>query len=810
MARIAASIRFFSSAGTYVFDLEGVPQWEQRSEYEAAGDGTPKLKRTSYTILQTFSEQAYADNEARIHRLRLALDSAEGILIIEDENGVDLVNVPVRVKSDNVPRAWRQYIAEVTIVFEARTLTAAASALPATFTPAGFPAVSLPNVSTWKVGIRTTRFSNAAVNRDESIETITASGFILADRSQTSAQRLAYLQAQAELLRRCNSRDGKLKWGAEERTVRVQSLDADLVDGKDRLNWELSAFYRSFPAGSYAQPEYTVSIRKDYEAGQLITSVRGKVKADTETSAKNAITALKESYATPTREMQNEETGDAIVDGVDGKSWLEVSFGFELREPIPDFIGYQLRISTKEDGRTADKIVTYDGRVSGTSASAALEAARDLGFEQIAGMISSSETVATRKNSLQPDEIFVEVTFTYEYLGKSNILRFAEVTREVAGTPFADQREVVSGFVAAETLTAAEEMADTFQLPGRLLRDKNKRYGERVIGNATRQAVKIDFSFTYYLTPISVGLSYGVEITNDFAAVEKTVVISGIARGPDEAACNAAIDLVVGARSEKRVNSSRKSDFEKQVATSPSSNPYLVSVSFTERFVGVPSDGATILSASYSIRKSYSISKASFTLIPYGLPYVQSDVGSTPGLQTVSGSVTARNAATARAWGQSKKAMLSGGGYDDVIEDDLQTTFAPLDANQVTRYTYNFTFSARYQQLIPSFSSGGFPEVPPPTGGGEPVPPAPTEADIILRRDITVAVGAGANAANRIDIRMVPVFSIYRFVFDSTGKESDWSVEVGPVTDVDDPEQITMFNYNVSTNNKHLLKVGGY
>lgn len=808
MARIAAAIKFIHAGGTYVFDSEGVPQWDQRSEYDAVADGTPKLRRTTYAIVQTFSEQAYADNEARIARLRAALDASEGMLVIEDENGVNLVNVPVRVKSDTVPRAWRQYIAEVTVAFEARTLTAAAAALPATFTPPGFPAVALPNVSSWKVGIRTARFSNQAVNRDESIETITASGFILANRAQTPEQRLLFLQAQAELLRRCNSRDGKLKWGTEERTVRVQSLDADLIDGKDRLNWELTAFYRSFPTGSYAQPEYTVALRRDYEAGDLITAVRGKVKADTETDAKNAVTDLIEFYAAPTRRLQNEETGDAIVDGVDGKSWLEVSFSFEYREPIPDFIGYQLRVSTKDDARSADKIITYEGRVTGTNATAALEAARALGLDRFPGITSSTETVATKKNSFQEDEIFVEVTFTYEYLAKSTTLRFAEITREVAGTPFADQREVVSGYVAAETLTIAEQMVDSFQLSGRLLRDKNKRYGERMIAAGTRQASKIDFSFTYYRTPVSVALAYGVETTNDFTSVERNVVISGIARGPDEGACNAAIDLVLATRPEKRVNSSRKADFEKQAATSEGSTPYLVSVSFTERFVGVPSAGASIISASYSVRTSYSINKASFTLIPFGIPFVQPNVGATPGLQTISGSVTARSAAIAKSWGHSKKAFMRAGGYDDVIEDDLQTNFSPLDANQVSRFTYSFTFSARYQQLLPVISGGVFPEIPPPSGSPAPGPSPPTEPTIILRRDILVLVGADETAANHIDLRLIPVLSLYRFVIDDN--ESDWSVELGDVSDVDDPEQISMFNYDATTNNKHLQKVIGY
>lgn len=83
-----------------------------------------------------------------------------------------------------------------------------------------------------------------------------------------------------------------------------------------------------------------------------------------------------------------------------------------------------------------------------------------------------------------------------------------------------------------------------------------------------------------------------------------------------------------------------------------------------------------------------------------------------------------------------------------------------------------------------------------------------SEPTIILRRDVTVFVGPGINAANRLDLRMIPVFSIYAFVVNGT--ESRWSVEIGQVNDVDDPEQIAMYNYDAVTNNKHLKKVKGY
>jgi hypothetical protein len=79
---------------------------------------------------------------------------------------------------------------------------------------------------------------------------------------------------------------------------------------------------------------------------------------------------------------------------------------------------------------------------------------------------------------------------------------------------------------------------------------------------------------------------------------------------------------------------------------------------------------------------------------------------------------------------------------------------------------------------------------------------------IDLRRDITVLRGPGINAASRIDLRAYSLGNILTFVI--AGKESDWSVDPGQVSDPDDSEQIAMFYYDSITNNRHLQKVGGY
>jgi hypothetical protein len=695
---MAASIEFITAKGTYSFSDEGTAQWGQRNDYDAQGEGPPQIRRTTYTIVQTFNERSYADNEARIQRLRAVLDAAEGKLVIRDENGGPVVTAQVRVRSDDVPREWRQYKAEVTVVLEQRRLLESATALPATFTPTGGAPVSLPNVADWKVAIRTTRFSNQASNRDETIETVTASGFILVDKALAPAERLKFLQKRQEEFRRCDAKEGVLKWGGDSLTVRVESLDVTLGDGQDRATWSLVAFRKTFPNGSYAQPEYSVTNRWDYSTGHLVTSVRGTVKADREEEAKSAIAALKQSHSGAGRILENEETSDARLGGVDGAAWLEVSFSYEYRETIREFIGYQLRVSTRDEAESADKRVTYEGSVAGESVAAALAIAREVGANKLPGMVSSEEVVSTKKNSLSSDETFVEVTFAYEYLGKSGTLRYAEVTREIVRPAFGEAREVISGFAAAETLNAAMTMMNSLRLSGRVQRDETTRSGERKIGEAAGQVLRLEFSFEYYLTPVRVSLAYGVETTNDLAALEKTVVLSGVARGPSEAACRAAIEALSNQTRAgmTRLVHTRRPEFEKQ----GSDTEMLVSVAFTDRFAGVADDldGVDIVDASYSVRTQYSVNKVSMTLIPGGHPYRQTGLGWIPGLRTVSGSVTARREATARNWGRARRGLLTGGDIDQ-LEDDLQMRFLPLSGEMIKSYTYAFTFAARYAHL---------------------------------------------------------------------------------------------------------------
>jgi hypothetical protein len=698
---MGATVQF----GSYLFDPAGVPQWGRRTEFEAQGDGLPRIARTTYTIKQTFEEQSFADNEAQIHLLAVALATGEGLLVITDETGQVLVNQVVKVKSHDVPQAWRQYIAEVTVVFEGRE-EIASSASNATFTPTGGTAISLPNVQDWKQTSDITRFNDERANRREIRTSITANGFILANKALALADRRAALQAIATGMRACGSKDGTLLFAGENLLVRVERIEATIGDGSERLNWTLSCFFKTFPSGtSYAEADYTLSVRDDSSAGKRTTTLRGNIRAADEATGKTKAETLKSQY-TAGRVLEHAELGDAKLDGIDGATWIDMTFDFEFSEPIPDYTYYELKVTTREDVKSNDKIISYSGKVAAPTAAGALAQAQALGANKYPLMTTSDETVSTKKTGTAA-EVFVEVTFAYEYVAKTD-WKYAELTREILKDPMGDSREVIAGFVVAASDSAAQVFASQFMLTGRLMREQRETFGKRVgqaaaAAGATTQMTRFDFSYTYYLTPVHISASYGKEERTDYSTSETTITYSGTVRGPSEAACRNLITIIVadetGALTEKVITPNYEKQYNSGEVGSAGADTQLISVSFSYKFGGTATDGPETSQAEFSTRKVYSINKAVITPIPGGQPFVQTNVGWTPGSIIITGSVTARTKASAEEWGKAKRPLLPAGGHHDDDEEETTAVYAPNDPTTIKNYRFNFTYAARYAYL---------------------------------------------------------------------------------------------------------------
>jgi len=692
---MAARIQF----GEYRFDVTGVPHYGERCQYESDGSGAPHTKITTYSITQSFLESSFADNEARISALRFALEAGEGLLTIEDENGTPLVpSVPVKVRNHNLPEAWRQTIAEVTVEFEART-PITSTAQGAMITPVGGNPISLPNIKTWREGFRTDRPLSNLGNRRETVASISGSGTIYADASLPPSSRIAYLRAQLATLRGANSKEATLEIGGESRLVKVESFDGDLGDGTDRLEWTISCNYLLFPFGTYAEADYEVASREDHESGKRYTTVQGEIRADSEGAADAKLDTLASFYANG-RILNEKKVTDRRFDGEDGQDvWGQLNFTLEYEEALDDKLSWQLRVQTREDVRNADLVTSYEGTITGGTTASALAKARVLGSGKLPFMQASTETISSKVSGDSAEEL-VEVAFTYEYLAKSGTWRFAEITRTVQIDPLGEPRESISGYAAAGDSVTAKALADSFKLSGRLQRTERGGYQERMTvkaGTQTRQLSRYDFAFEYYLNFPDTSASYGREETNDYTSLERQVVFSGTAYGPTVTACKAMVDSIVADRT-TGMNRVRDSIVEnKDLFTGGSS--FLKSVAFQYSFTGRLSGSTGILDAEYTLETVGSINRSVFTAIPFGTPHVQVGVGVTVGQKTVSGRCTAVDEASARAWGTGKRVLATAGGHEEPPQERMTFSYVAMSSTEVKAHRFEFSYSARFPQL---------------------------------------------------------------------------------------------------------------
>ncbi len=681
--------------GSYAFHVQGEPQYGWRTEYLAENDAVPSSQRTTYTIEQQFFEDGFKDNEARIAILRQALDAGEALLIIEDEGGVELVREVVTLKDSDCPREWRQYTSKVTVTLQG-TSRPTLAVTAASYTPAGGTAIALPNVTSWRENVETERLSDERSHRAQTMVNIAASGFILADKSLPLAERREWLLARQAELRGVHSREGVLTFAGQTFTVRVRSLEGDPGDGSDRLEWSLQAFYRMFPDGDYAEAKFTVTTREDPASGEIVTSVRGDVRAAARATAMVKIAAIRAVYQTSGQSLRGSEISDDRADGADGQTWISVSFSFEFRMAASS-LTWEMRINTRADVRTADNTITYEGSVRGKTASEALTKARSLGLGHHPMLLSSGEQVSTRRLESEPEQ-FLEVTFTYEYVVK-NAWLYAEISSQKRLDPFGDSRLVISGFAAAGTEAQARILALTFQNPGLLAREKEETVSRRQSSAAgtPNHFVRLDFSAAFYLTPTASSASYTREEASNFESLEKTITFSGTAYGPTESACHSFIDTIVEVSTTgmKRRRRSRTPVFEKQVA-----GTQLLSMSFQEEYSGLlaAQSGQQILQASYAVRTVYSVNAAVITPIPFGAPHVQTACGITVATRTVRGSVLASTEAAALQWARGKRSIISGG-YAEPPEEEVGFEFPPFETSTAKAIRVEFSYGAKYPNL---------------------------------------------------------------------------------------------------------------
>lgn len=456
------------SYNDYEFTATGRAHFSRQARYEADAIGAKANRAVvTYTIHQIFTEDTFADNQARYQKMLQAIQSApnapEGRLKIVDEFGYTLVDVVARPKENNLPDQWGQWMAETTVAFEAIEEITDGSSATVGFSDGSF--VLLKNVTGWREALRTERPTFALNNRRETNGAITASGKIVADASKSEQARRDQLQAERDaILSIDDHKDVELQFGTFDRTVRVEDVAADIKDGSYELEWSLTASYRRFPDGDFVEVEYDVSTRDDMERGERITALRGRIRASTIIEAKAKLDQINNQYKTDLRTLRRSESTEQFIDGADGAdNYNEVAFTSEFREAI-DVVSWNLTVSDRQDAKSGQILTTYSGKVTALKPSTALAKARSLGIANYPVLLSSNESISTSQIDSEALQ-FTEVTFSYEYARKGT-LQYAEANSETNRETFGQSSTVVSGFATAASDAEALALARSFKPAG--------------------------------------------------------------------------------------------------------------------------------------------------------------------------------------------------------------------------------------------------------------------------------------------------------------------------------------------------------
>lgn len=689
---MAAKISF----NGYQFGDNGRPHYSRQARYEADAQGaTPRRAIVTYTIAQTFKEDTFSDNQAKYWAMVTAIKSApEGRLLIVGEFGNTLVDVLARPLENNLPDQWGQYLTETSVQFQAVEEISNGANAVASYEGGS---VTLKNVSGWREAIRTERPTFAVDNRRETNGTVAASGKIVADPTQSEANRRTQLQTERDAIRSlADHKNVDLVFGTFDQTVRIDDVTADIKDGSYELDWNVTASYRRFPEGDYTETEYDVSTRDDLEKSERITSIRGKVRASAIESARTRVTEINDQYRSSTRTLRKTESTEQLIDGEDGaaSNYNEVTFTTELRETI-DIVNWSLNVTDKEDAKSGEILTTYSGKVTAINSGTALAKARELGAAAYPILLSSSETISTSQIGDDPLQ-FAEVTFSYEY-ARQGTLTYAEANGDTNMETFGQSTTTVSGFATAATQNDALTLARSFKPSSGLQLTAKETIGTVKGVNGSLNGTifkKVEFSYVFFVPPAQGSVQSSKQVSKDYSTREITTTYSGTAYGASESVANGMIDPLV-ANAGRITKDERTTNRQKM-----GGNDVLISVTFSISFIAPLTQGTDdILEAEVTLSTTYSVDHAVITRIPYGDPYVQPNCGITPALKSVSGTIVAINAGTAQSWGRSMRALAIDGGYEDPPEEKMSNMYFPFSGTSIKSYRFAFTYAARFANL---------------------------------------------------------------------------------------------------------------
>lgn len=624
----------------------------------------------------------------------------EGLLEIRDENG-NSTSWNATPGESSLPEVIRRGSGRVELKFHAMEPVAAGDfPLSLTVDPLnGDPAMTLHRVTGWSVRISPTRPDNFSGHRSEVATAVTFTArTAYADPLALTANRAEALIAEQARLESLSGREAMLTFPGFDRIVQFESIQADPSEGWEWIEVQAQARYVMLPGDTEAEVDFTVDATEDPGTGETRIAISGTVRAPDQATAHAKVDGILVAWRTASRRVQKIKKADAYLDGEDSpdKEWISLRFEIELSEGS-DSARYTVRIETREDGDGARTVY------SGTAY------AKDL-----ATLLSTVATAADNKHPVQiRSEISVELvtddegaeklsqgTFTYEYATAVGNLR-GMINRSSSKGQLGEWTSTIAGTLTAATLGAARTIARSLIPADVILRTDDERRTSATSGNDFRaeQETSFEFSYAWGIAHEGAACTYKDSTLPDYSRMVEERNIAGTCWAADRAA---ALSHVTALLSSLGLGSPTKAQLThgyERHASAQRWTSFEFSYSFETGITGTI--GHDILEAKFTLQRVGQVNHEPITEVPLSTPVRQQAFGYNIGRLVVSGSVRARQQATARAWGQARRsaAATSGGfnGAPDPPDEQMTVNYVPFNGTTATCYEFVFAYSFRYE-----------------------------------------------------------------------------------------------------------------
>jgi len=616
----------------------------------------------------------------------------------------------------------------------------------------GGSGVDFGNVTKWNLRYAARRFSDLRSQREQAGGTIEASGTWAGDSALTLNQRRAQLLSQQQaMLAEVNNADGTLKYGAWSQVVRVADFKADINQAVTGIDWSFTASWTLFPnEPGYATAEFNADYQTNVETGDAMLTLEGRIFAPDESLADAELTRLRTAIlvnygftllqqlrakATASRVYANGDKTAALgsFEDADGTTFTELTFSEEYRQRMANVLSDTLQIVTRDDSTTNQVVTTYSGTVTAsgnvdTAYALALQRAQTLGankestLDANAFLRSSQIGWDQRRIQSGASSEFIRLSFAYEYQGRLTAGRaYIEVNTTTTQDTFGTDTQTVSGFIAATDLAAAQQLYQsqvraaykTALIHNEAVTQSQLTANADAANSGRTQALKLDFNFQLYQSKPTgrVAYRYGISVRRDFLALKLETHIKGSVFAFNRTAANAALANLLSGLSGSPVMEELNEDREymSDLASNATSDVFL-KLDFDEAY----EDRLTGITGVLEMNLSQQIKYSGTRWIPQPLPFdangsggytVVQPSGIQEGGQTIRGSVTAPDQATAIAWAKAQRSLLVGT-YPQPEEWDWDYEFVPRiqgivkGANPNVRL-YKLTFM--FAEILPNY-----------------------------------------------------------------------------------------------------------